>query len=130
MIPKPFFRFNIRILPIVLMANLLLLGCATLSPEDPAHPDTSSPMLLKLYQGPLNHLSAVRRGSCPMYPSCSEYARQAMAKHGSVRGWLMATDRLMRCGRDEIRMAPKVRVDGKVKFYDPVDDNDYWWVKK
>jgi len=65
-----------------------------------------------------------------MYPSCSEYAHQAMAKHGPARGWLMATDRLMRCGRDEILVAPKIRVEGRIKFYGPVDDNDFWWVKK
>ena len=65
-----------------------------------------------------------------MHPSCSEYARQAMAKHGRVKGWLMATDRLMRCGRDETRLAPKVWVNGQIKYYDPVDNNDFWWVKK
>ena len=87
-------------------------------------------MLIDMYSGPLNHLSAVRRGPCPMHPSCSEYARQAMAKHGRVKGWLMATDRLMRCGRDETRLAPKVWVNGQIKYYDPVDNNDFWWVKK
>ncbi len=39
---------------------------------------------IRFYQGPLGHLDAVRRGPCPMFPSCSEYARQAVAAHGPL----------------------------------------------
>ncbi len=83
--------------------------------------------VIEFYRGPLNHLSAVRYGECPMYPSCSEYGRQAIQKHGMAIGWLMAHDRLMRCGRDEKRLAPKILVNGKWKYYDPVEHNDRWW---
>jgi len=38
----------------------------------------------------------------------------------------MAMDRLMRCGRDEARLAPKVLIDGKWKIYDPLENNDVW----
>jgi len=132
MIPilKPLFRLSTGTLWIFLLVIVLLMGCTTLPVDHPENPEDSSPMLIDIYHGPLNHLSAVRRGPCPMYPSCSEYARQAMAKHGPVKGWLMATDRLMRCGRDETRLAPKVRVNGQIKYSDPVDNNDFWWVKK
>lgn len=132
MIPKPLFRLSTGILWIFLLMNVLLMGCSTIPVDHPEteNPEASSSMLLDVYRGPLNHLSAVRRGPCPMHPSCSEYARQAMAKHGRVKGWLMASDRLMRCGRDETRLAPKVRVNGRIKYYDPVDNNDFWWVKK
>jgi hypothetical protein len=62
-----------------------------------------------------------------MAPSCAEYARQAIAAHGPLIGWVMAHDRLMRCDRDETESAPKVLVNGKWKFYDPVRANDFWW---
>ena len=84
---------------------------------------------LRLYQGPLNHLAAVRRGECPMHPSCSEYCSQAIERHGLVLGWMMATDRLMRCGRDEMKLAQRIFVNGNWKFYDPVEYNDFWWYK-
>jgi len=82
---------------------------------------------LDIYRGPLNHLNAVKRGVCPMYPSCSEYSRQAVEKHGFAVGWAMAMDRLLRCGRDELRRAPTILVHGEWKFYDPPSANDYWW---
>ena len=81
---------------------------------------------MQIYEGPLNHLKSVRRGECPMYPSCSQYARQAMARYGFARGWVMAMDRLMRCGRDETRRAQKIIVNGKWKYYDPVENNADW----
>ncbi len=84
---------------------------------------------IQFYRGPLNHLSAVRYGECPMYPSDSEYGLQSSEKHGWVVGWVMAMDRLLRCGRDETRRSPPVRVDGKWKTYDPVENNDFWWYR-
>lgn len=83
--------------------------------------------LVGLYRGPLNHLSAVRHGTCPMHPSCSEYARQAVAAHGELIGWFMACDRLMRCGRDEVRRSPVVRAGGGFRVADSLERNDFWW---
>lgn len=85
--------------------------------------------IISVYWGPLNHLQAVRRGECPMYPSCSEYSRQAVARFGFAKGWMISMDRLMRCGRDEINMAPKIWVSGKLKYYDPVENNTLWHSK-
>ncbi|MBO0714275.1 MAG: membrane protein insertion efficiency factor YidD [Acidimicrobiales bacterium] len=34
---------------------------------------------------------------CRFVPSCSEYAVEAIARHGSVRGASLATRRLLRC---------------------------------
>jgi len=82
---------------------------------------------VRLYRGPLNHLSALRVGECPMYPSDSEYSLQALKKHGAVMGWIMSIDRVVRCGRDETRLAPQVFVNGTPKSYDPVEENDFWW---
>ncbi|HTV92573.1 MAG TPA: membrane protein insertion efficiency factor YidD [Verrucomicrobiae bacterium] len=35
--------------------------------------------------------------SCRFYPSCSQYAVEAIQKHGAVRGIALALARLMRC---------------------------------
>ncbi len=103
----------------------LVTGCAherAVDRETSLFADT-----LQIYRGPLNHLDAVRRGVCPMHPSCSEYGRQAVRNHGFVIGWAMAMDRLLRCGRDELKLAQKIWVAGQWKFYDPVSFNDSWW---
>ena len=87
-------------------------------------------LMTRFYRGPLNHLSAVRYGECPMYPSDSEYSLQSLQKHGMLVGWIMTMDRLMRCGRDETRLSPEVLINGKWKTYDPVGKNDFWWGDK
>jgi putative component of membrane protein insertase Oxa1/YidC/SpoIIIJ protein YidD len=64
-----------------------------------------------------------------MYPSCSHYASKAIQRHGAVKGWIIACDRLLRCGHDEIHLSPKVSVKGKVRSYDPLEANTRWWSK-
>ncbi len=82
---------------------------------------------IEFYRGPLNHLNAVRDGSCPMYPSCSAYAKTAFKKHGSLAGGVMTFDRLIRCGRDETGFAKEIYVNGSRRYHDPVHHNDFWW---
>lgn len=109
---------------------LLLLGCTLAAC---AHSQTDGEAgtgvmegVLGIYRGPLNHLQSVRRGDgCPMHPNCSTYSQEALSRFGAVKGWVMTMDRLMRCGRDETRLAPRVVVNGKLKFYDPVDNNHF-----
>jgi hypothetical protein len=36
--------------------------------------------------------------SCRFYPSCSEYAEQAIERHGAMRGSWLAARRVCRCG--------------------------------
>ncbi|HYR35431.1 MAG TPA: membrane protein insertion efficiency factor YidD [Burkholderiales bacterium] len=36
--------------------------------------------------------------ACRFYPSCSDYAEQALARHGAFRGAWLAARRLCRCG--------------------------------
>lgn len=80
--------------------------------------------VIGFYNGPLNHLSGVRRGGCPMHPSCSQYSKEAVKRNGFVTGWVMTMDRLLRCGRDELKTAPRVFVDGQWKYFDPVVQNE------
>ena len=42
-------------------------------------------------------LSPVLGASCRFYPSCSEYAEQAILRHGALRGAWLAGKRLLRC---------------------------------
>lgn len=35
--------------------------------------------------------------ACRFYPTCSEYAAQAIAKHGVLRGGILAARRLVKC---------------------------------
>ena len=79
---------------------------------------------LALYQSTISKADGQR---CPMYPSCSHYAAQAMERHGILLGRLLTGDRLLRCGRDETRRAPKVMVNGLQRTYDPLEANTFWW---
>ena len=42
-------------------------------------------------------LSPLLPSACRYYPSCSEYMRQAVEKHGVARGGWMGVKRLLRC---------------------------------
>jgi putative membrane protein insertion efficiency factor len=42
-------------------------------------------------------LSPLFTGSCRFLPSCSEYAREAVTVHGTVKGVWLAARRLSRC---------------------------------
>ncbi|MCJ8500587.1 membrane protein insertion efficiency factor YidD [Desulfatitalea alkaliphila] len=75
----------------------------------------------------LDFVSRADGERCPMYPTCSHYARQAFAEKGLLTGWVLTSDRLLRCGRDETRLAPKVRIDGAVHAHDPLSANIFWW---
>ncbi len=42
-------------------------------------------------------LSPVLGGQCRFAPSCSEYARLALLRHGAIRGVALMLGRLLRC---------------------------------
>ena len=49
-------------------------------------------------------------GSCRYWPTCSEYAREAIEMHGAARGALLAVGRLGRChpyGRGGVDPVPR-----------------------
>jgi len=50
--------------------------------------------LLKFYQ---SMISPWLPPSCRFVPTCSEYAREAIQRHGALRGGRMAVWRLLRC---------------------------------
>ena len=58
--------------------------------------------LVRLYQrtlsldhGPFRFLKP--DGQCRFLPSCSEYAAQALAKHGAIKGSYLAARRVLKC---------------------------------
>lgn len=94
--------------------------------ENPAAAGATHSGAVRFFQ---RHISPIDGDRCPMHPSCSAYSLDAFEKHGLVMGWIMTCDRLLRCGRDELSLAPRVVVDGRVRWYDPVEHNDFWWTK-
>jgi putative membrane protein insertion efficiency factor len=50
--------------------------------------------LLKFYKAAISPLLPP---SCRFVPTCSEYAREAIERHGAVRGTWMGARRLLRC---------------------------------
>jgi hypothetical protein len=50
--------------------------------------------LIRVYQ---YTLSPFLGPACRFHPSCSEYAYQAIMRHGPMRGLLLAIKRILRC---------------------------------
>jgi len=50
--------------------------------------------LIRQYQ---RWLSPFTRGTCRHFPSCSEYAAQAIERHGALHGAWLAARRVLRC---------------------------------
>jgi hypothetical protein len=76
------------------------------------------------------YISPIDGKNCPMYPSCSQYSLQCFEKHGLFIGWMMTCDRLLRCGRDELRLSPEIVVNDELLCYDPLENNDFLWYHK
>lgn len=59
-------------------------------------------------------VAPVLPGSCRYYPSCSEYARQAITEHGPLAGGWLALKRICRChpwGGDGVDPVPPAAGD-------------------
>jgi putative membrane protein insertion efficiency factor len=42
-------------------------------------------------------ISPILPDSCRFYPSCSQYAIEAIEKHGAIKGGMITTYRILRC---------------------------------
>lgn len=42
-------------------------------------------------------ISPMKKPSCRFYPTCSEYAIQAIQKYGGIRGTAMSAKRILKC---------------------------------
>lgn len=53
--------------------------------------------LVALVRGYQKYISPGLPPSCRFYPSCSQYALEALQRHGAFKGSLLAARRLTRC---------------------------------
>jgi hypothetical protein len=49
---------------------------------------------IRLYQ---KYISPLKGTKCPYIPSCSQYAVEALEKHGVIKGSILAVWRILRC---------------------------------
>lgn len=90
-------------------------------------PDLLSRILLFPVTVYANTFSQVDGDRCPSHPSCSGYARAALARHGAVPGIWLTVDRLIH-ERTEIDSPRRVRLpDGSERVDDTLDSNDFWF---
>ena len=54
-------------------------------------------LLLALVRAYQLTVSRMLPPACRFYPSCSEYAAQALVRHGAARGTTLTVKRLLRC---------------------------------
>jgi hypothetical protein len=55
-------------------------------------------LLIRAYRAALSPMIlAMTRDGCRFEPSCSQYAAQAIKRHGALRGTLLSMRRLSRC---------------------------------
>jgi len=50
--------------------------------------------LIKAYQ---RYISPLKRPTCRFYPTCSQYAYEAIAKYGALKGGFMSIKRILSC---------------------------------
>jgi putative component of membrane protein insertase Oxa1/YidC/SpoIIIJ protein YidD len=82
---------------------------------------TGKNYFLDIYQ---KWISPVKGGNtCPMYPSCSQYAKISFQVLPWYKAYTSSLERLLRCG-NELQMYPRVRVNGQIRWYDPVITED------
>jgi putative membrane protein insertion efficiency factor len=100
------------------MRSPTLLDSAARKPGEPESSFFKLPASwsIRIYQ---RFVSPVNGRYCQMYPSCSRYASAAIKKYGLVKGCLMASDRIHRCGHDLFQYK-KFHINDKVLFADPV----------
>ena len=86
----------------------------------PPHTPAAFPM--QFYQ---RVIGPVDGRSCPAYPVCSAYAREAIERHGGLVGSWFAIDRLIH-EEGDLREGEWVRVEGERRLNDPLGRNDFW----
>lgn len=55
-------------------------------------------VVIALIEGYRGMISPLRLPTCRFTPTCSQYAVEALARHGLVRGGALAVWRLLKCG--------------------------------
>ncbi|MDY0359927.1 MAG: membrane protein insertion efficiency factor YidD [Desulforegulaceae bacterium] len=109
----------------IFFLNMILIclfsGCALVSTTEVNH-RTYFSEITGIYRNSFESLGFVRKGRCPMYPSCSSYAEISFKKHSFFKACFLTGDRLIRCGRDSKTKLKIINTPKGLKFYDPVPD--------
>jgi hypothetical protein len=90
---------------------------ATRGPTNPAA--VALTWAVRSYQ---NTASRVDDDRCPSYPTCSQYAVQALHRHGPLLGTALTAGRLI-SEADEAAFAARIRIDGRWRIYAPLRDD-------
>lgn len=51
-------------------------------------------LIIKFYR---KHISSLKRPCCIFYPTCSEYALEAISRYGALKGGFLAIKRILKC---------------------------------
>lgn len=68
-------------------------------------------------------ISPVDGPRCRLYPTCSEFARQAVRRFGLPIGFMLTASRLMRDNASVERYYRRALIGGRVVLYDPPEDH-------
>ena len=106
---------------------LLLMGCFFLLSPLPVQAEKTPPLVFSFFK---SFISGTDGKRCDHVPSCARYAKDAVEAYGPIEGFVLACDRLMRCGGDDMRIFPKVMIGGELYVLDPASENGFWWHQK
>jgi len=121
--------------PLILMLSLCVSGtqlqaadwgpweAPAAKPQQVVHSSDPLQLAVKVFR---KYISPVDGPRCPMYPTCSSYSLQALCKHGPLLGVFQTVDRLYREGDAAHEHDQPVPKWGYIRFYDPLEDNDFW----
>lgn len=54
-------------------------------------------LIIKKYKKNISPILSSRGVNCKFYPTCSEYAYQAIEKYGTIKGCFLTLKRFLRC---------------------------------
>ncbi|MBI2891800.1 MAG: membrane protein insertion efficiency factor YidD [Nitrospirae bacterium] len=79
-------------------------------------------LAVRFFQTTISRMDGPR---CPMHPTCSRYALEAVRRNGLWLGLAMTGDRLIRDNGD-FRAYARQRIHGHLRYVDPVEAHEFW----
>lgn len=74
------------------------------------------------------YISPIDGPRSPSYPTGSAYGKIAFYRYGFFLGSILTADRLIH--ESDLPLGPVIRIHNKIRFYDPVEANTFWWNSK
>jgi uncharacterized protein len=92
-----------------------------LAPTSDTRPEVlTAAAALRLFQ---IWISPVDGPRCRLYPTCSEFARQAVRRYGLIVGFALTCGRLMRDNASAEGFYRRALIGGRIVLYDPPEDH-------